>query len=91
MFVISLYLAQKYPMSEATLSGSKRKPLTPRVTASTAPPTRLASIATPQAMALQAAAKAASEGRAPSDRILDAAVVPAFVIGLLVGMGQGLE
>ena len=38
--------------------------------------------------ALQTAAKGAAEGTFPRDRILDAAVVPAFLIGMLVGQAK---
>jgi hypothetical protein len=37
------------------------------------------------AQALQTAAKTAANGKGSPDRVLDAAVVPAFLVGLLVG------
>lgn len=40
------------------------------------------------AMALQDAARAVSSGAMPRERVLDAAVVPAFMVGLMVGRGQ---
>jgi hypothetical protein len=43
------------------------------------------------AKALQFAAKMSSQGKMGPDRVLDAAVVPAFLIGLLVGFGRKLE
>ena len=43
------------------------------------------------AMALQAAAKAAAEGKAPRERVLDAAIVPAFLAGMLVGLEQAAQ
>jgi hypothetical protein len=40
------------------------------------------------AMALQQAMLDASKGGLPRDRVLDAAVVPAFLLGVLVGMSK---
>jgi hypothetical protein len=40
------------------------------------------------AQALQVAAKTAANGKGSPDRVLDAAVVPAFLVGLLVGAGR---
>ena len=40
-------------------------------------------------LALQHAAVAVSQGKLPRERVLDGALVPAFLIGVLVGRGQG--
>ncbi len=41
------------------------------------------------AAALQNAAKAAGKGVLPKERVMDAAVVPAFLVGLMVGHAKG--
>ncbi len=41
------------------------------------------------AVALQNAVKMANKGTMPKDRVLDAAIVPAFVVGALLGIGRG--
>lgn len=43
------------------------------------------------AQALQFAAKMAGQGGLGKDRVLDAAVVPAFLVGLLVGLSRKPE
>jgi hypothetical protein len=40
------------------------------------------------AQGLQVAMLAASKGALPKDRVLDAAVIPAFLLGVLVGKSQ---
>jgi len=41
------------------------------------------------AQALQMAVKMHMAGKMPQDRVLDAAVLPAFLVGMLVGVGKG--